>query len=198
MSATEAPDPWAPPSGDATTRPVPQQPAAWSAPAQPAPPLPASGPAWSGPPGGPYAAHPAYPVYGAGGYPSSGSAVAQPRPGRTLGVVAVVLSGVACLLAAAALVVALSAGVGPMEGGYTLDGQVPQVSAGQPVSGQQIATAVQDAYDKDGGSATMNCDDVAALQDGATSNCKGKVEGWDTGLTVTFTGTDGSFTLEEN
>jgi hypothetical protein len=103
------------------------------------------------------------------------------------------------VLGAAALVAALVSGLGGPGGALTTDGEVPGVSAGSPVFGPTIATAVASLIRSDMVDVgPIECGSVAALEKDSTVTCRGTVgdwEGWE-GF-VRFTGDGGAFELIE-
>jgi hypothetical protein len=93
----------------------------------------------------------------------------------------------------------LSGAFGAGPGAWEITGEVPSVTAGSPVFGPAIATAVSEALSEDGAEVeTVTCGSVATLTRDATVTCRGTVDGFsDWSAFVRFTGEDGRFLVVE-
>ncbi|MGN6300472.1 MAG: DUF4333 domain-containing protein [Angustibacter sp.] len=165
MTSPDGPSPFAPPSA--------------AGPGTPAPPPPP-----------PHASPYAQPA------PAPWSAPAPSRgPSPVLAIVALVVAGLALLVAVGTLVFALAMS-GFFDSSYTLTGTAPQVVDGQPYSGALLATEVERVLRDDGSDVgPLTCPDTPRVDSDATTTCSGEVDGWQERLTVDFQDGEGHFVL---
>ena len=121
-----------------------------------------------------------------------------PRRGSThvIAVVALVAGALALLFSLVTLLVML-VGSGTFDT-YTLTGTAPQVVAGEPYSGAQLADEVTRVIEADGGDvANLDCPDTPRVDYDAVTTCIGTVDDWDEKITVDFQDGEGHFVLTE-
>ncbi len=167
-----------------------------SQPFQPPSPVPTS------PPQQPYAQQPYSQPYAQQSYqvpaPSNGQAPPGARRStHPIAVTALVLSIAAIVLVMLAVVGGLVAS-GFFDSGYILEGTAPQVVAGQPYAGTDLADEVRRVIERDGGDVTsMTCESTPEVGPGAETTCDGEVDGWEESVSVTFDDERGHFSLIE-
>lgn len=174
VTSPDGPSPFAPPTAQ---------------PAAPAdvPPHPPQAQPYAQPNPQPYAHQPADPW----GLPTP----APRAPSPALAIIALVVAGVALLVALATIVFVLGAS-GTFDSSYTLTGTAPQVVQGQPYSGAQLAAEVERVLSDDGSDVgDLTCPDTATVDSDARTTCSGEVDGWQETLTVDFQDGEGHFVL---
>ncbi|AKU17449.1 DUF4333 domain-containing protein [Luteipulveratus mongoliensis] len=144
------------------------------------------------------------------GHAAAWSPAAPPAPSSSngLAIAAIVLSGVSLLIVLGAgflvfLGVAFATGFdewdGPMDGGPALHGTAAQVVDGQPYDGARLAGEVARIYeDQNWSPEGFTCDEVSSVAPGATSECRGDMDGDSIHVSVEFEDAQGHFVVRDD
>jgi hypothetical protein len=124
-------------------------------------------------------------------------APAAPKQGKGLAITALVVACIALVLVLGVMVSGFLTGFMPLMSG-DLQGTAPQVVLGEPYPGTLLADEVSRVISWDGGDVgSITCPDTPEVRAGVTADCHGKIDGFESAVTVTFVDGVGHFTLVE-
>ena len=117
----------------------------------------------------------------------------QPRPGRAMAIVSLVLS---CIAVLGVFVIGGDATGSGTGSDVPLTGQLSTAPSGQPVTGATLAKDVTARINQDGGDVSrMDCPSTSRIGQGVVTVCHGTVSGSDYAVIVFFEDDSGRFTL---